>query len=80
MKLYATTTSERASKGQGGNKDILVVITAEITGERQEIFSVSVVNTEKGFYAMDVKMPDGQLIHHKISKGDVLKGERQKGD
>lgn len=29
MKLYATTTSERASKGQGGNEFIEVLIEAE---------------------------------------------------
>lgn len=29
MKLYATTTSERASKGQGGNKFIDVLFTGE---------------------------------------------------
>lgn len=28
MKLYATTTSERASKGQGGNKFIRIQLTA----------------------------------------------------
>lgn len=28
MKLYATTTSERASKGQGGNKFVSVLLTA----------------------------------------------------
>ena len=26
MKLYATTTSERASKGQGGNKKLLIEV------------------------------------------------------
>ena len=34
MKLYATTTSERASKGQGGN-DYLII---DVSGEDQEIF------------------------------------------
>jgi len=34
MKLYATTTSERASKGQGGNKYINFEITA---GENQTV-------------------------------------------
>jgi hypothetical protein len=29
MKLYATTTSERASKGQGGNDYIDIIITDE---------------------------------------------------
>lgn len=30
MKLYATTTSERASKGQGGNKFLEIVLKAEL--------------------------------------------------
>lgn len=29
MKLYATTTSERASKGQGGNKYLAIIISGE---------------------------------------------------
>ena len=29
MKLYATVTSERASKGQGGNKYLHVIVTNE---------------------------------------------------
>ena len=30
MKLYATTTSERATKGQGGNKQIGITLTRQI--------------------------------------------------
>lgn len=81
MKLYATTTSERASKGQGGNDHILTVITAEISGQRQEIASISVVNTVQGFYALDIKLPDGKMIHQKLSKGEVYeKGKQKKGN
>ena len=72
MKLYATIESERARKGQGGNKDILIVLTAEISGERQEVASMSIINTVQGFYSLDVKMPDGQMLHQKISKGDQI--------
>jgi hypothetical protein len=31
MKLYATTTSERASKGQGGNKYLDIIIRNELS-------------------------------------------------
>ena len=44
MKLYATTTSERASKGQGGNKDILTVFTAEISG-KGKVYVLSQLST-----------------------------------
>jgi len=29
MKLYATVSSERATKGQGGNKELDIIIQAE---------------------------------------------------
>ena len=35
MKLYATTTSERASKGQGGNDYICIKLTVQ-NGSRQD--------------------------------------------
>lgn len=38
MKLYATTTSERASKGQGGNERLHIDITDE---SKQIIFTIS---------------------------------------
>ena len=50
MKLYATTTSERASKGQGGNKHLDIVLQA---GEaRAEVASVHLVpdKSREGVY------------------------------
>ena len=42
MKLYAQTQSERAGKGQGGNKEMTTVYTIEHdTKEREEIARVS---------------------------------------
>lgn len=38
MKLYATTTSERASKGQGGNDFLSIVITDELGNVITDIF------------------------------------------
>ena len=43
MKLYATTTSERASKGQGGNE--YLEITLRIDRER---YSHTLIYTENG--------------------------------
>lgn len=68
MKLYATITSERATKGQGGNKDLLAVFTVEIDGQRQEIASVGIVNSENN-YIFSVLLPDHKRIEQKISKG-----------
>lgn len=41
MKLYATTTSERASKGQGGNEFLQILITNE---EKNNIAQVNIYN------------------------------------
>ncbi len=73
MKLYATVTSERASKGQGGNKDILAVLTAEIDGGRVEIASMSVVvHSTTGNYIFRATLPDGKRVE------EVIKGKKQK--
>ncbi len=70
MKLYSTIVSERASKGQGGNSDILVVLTAEISGERQQVASMSIVNSKAhDFYGFQYTLPDGKKGLIKISKG-----------
>lgn len=45
MKLYATTTSERASKGQGGNKYIETIITDE---NKKVIYHVSILPHDEG--------------------------------
>jgi hypothetical protein len=46
MKLYAKTTSERASKGQGGNKFLSVVITVGEENEKQDILVAQVEREE----------------------------------
>jgi hypothetical protein len=38
MKLYATVTSERASKGQGGNNHIVVELTVETEMDSRQHF------------------------------------------
>jgi hypothetical protein len=48
MKLYATITSERASKGQGGNKYIDIVLQVEHpNGERQTIGKIALTAGNK---------------------------------
>jgi len=54
MKLYATTTSERASKGQGGNEVLDVIIQVEgMIGfnNREEVLRLLVRN-KKGKLAI----------------------------
>lgn len=44
MKLYATTTSERASKGQGGNKELAISLRiGSAKNNRQVLFIRAVV-------------------------------------
>jgi len=82
MLLYAKTTSERASNGQGGNKHILTILTAEIDGERQEIASVSAVlynNTVIGdYYNIEIITPSHKVIKEKLSIN--TKGEKKKSE
>lgn len=59
MKLYAITTSERGKNAcKGGNDHLLIVLTAEIDGQRQEIASMSAVRTSAG-YRFNYALPDG---------------------
>lgn len=74
-KLYCTVLSERARKGQGGNKDILAVFTAMVAGARQEVASMSLVVTEYG-YNFQYRLPDGVEGHIKIAKGEKPRAEK----
>ena len=40
MKLYSTIASERASKGQGGNKYLEIILLQEINGKRVNVGKV----------------------------------------
>jgi hypothetical protein len=64
MKLYATTTSERASKGQGGNDYIHIDLQSERT---------------KKDYAI-VYTPDSLLVFSSIEDGGALLFEAKKGN
>ncbi len=76
MKLYATTTSERASKGQGGNKELIVSIIIDRGGGREEIGKIMVVNGEEKitiFSSIPETTPLGQGTHY-------WKGKKQKDE
>jgi hypothetical protein len=73
MKLYATTTSERASKGQGGNKFIKSVITAD----EEVILNAIVEDYNEDEWQTIITTPDGQQI---FTSPKQIKGKQQKGD
>ena len=84
MKLYATTTSERASKGQGGN-DYLETLY-NIADKDQATFRVRVINDEKmgqiyftveNFFFGNWRTKYETVIYTNVtSKGNKQKGEK----
>ena len=77
MKLYATSTSERTSKGQGGNEFLTVEITVEgFTGipTRSNLYRLSLSKNDNngGLYAELLKYDNGEIIIL-----DNIKGKKQ---
>jgi hypothetical protein len=77
MKLYATTTSERASKGQGGNEYLDINITGE---ENIPLWKIRV--DKKGWYNLTIHNLVNTRKSYKYDciYDDEIKGKRQKGD
>lgn len=78
MKLYAKTTSERASKGQGGNEYLEIQISAEgFKGmpTRTNLYRISLSKNDSdgGLYAELLKYST-----HEVIILDNIKGEKQK--
>jgi hypothetical protein len=83
MKLYATTTSERATKGQGGNKYIVITLTdedgtnwAEITAQAVNIIQE---NPPLDEILLTVKLNGTERFrrtHYAKQKGNKQKGEK----
>lgn len=82
MKLYATVTSERATKGQGGKE-----LTIQIKNEREEI--ICTLSVEDG--GSNHEWPDGctvitahyeryRAIVRNIPWDNLKKGNKQKGE
>lgn len=71
MKLYATVASERASKGQGGNKYIDIDLAVGSTSDSNHFASLR-LNIIDGVYTLWL---DGEVI----KRSDTKKGEKQKG-
>ncbi|MBP9771432.1 MAG: hypothetical protein KBD16_00695 [Candidatus Pacebacteria bacterium] len=75
MKLYATITSERASKGQGGNE----YLDIELKGAHSTpIVRLSLISDGAG-YKLTGWTHDNHRIEMAIPE-NMTKGERQKGE
>lgn len=74
MKLYATTTSERASKGQGGNEYIYIDLLVGDLKNQINAGRISLTHDETWFYLQyhETLESDG------ISLKTILKGKKQK--
>ena len=79
MKLYATVKSERASKGQGGNKYIDINLLVGSAHESEHFANVR-LNIVNGFYTLWI---DGTVLKiqstEKEEKGNKQKGESKSG-
>ena len=93
MKLYATVTSERATKGQGGNKKIVSSFTVERMGENIEVVRVQMLYDKEQGYIVVVQFPHHQSTETRLemneysnlysiseSVRDDQKGKRQTGE
>lgn len=74
MKLYATVTSERASKGQGGNEHLEIKVK---DGNQEIIFEMRIIPINTGFEAVGWYQSNGERYFQHFLQG---KGERQKGE
>lgn len=77
MKLYATTTSERATKGQGGNRFLCIDITTEANMKIATININKSPTLGKGIYILNANIMGSKIekiiYHLEIKKGEKLK-------
>jgi hypothetical protein len=77
MKLYATTTSERATKGQGGNEYLEIDITIkDDAGERP----FCTLRLEEKEYTFELFNKNTGENYDSIDKITKTKGEKKKGE
>ena len=78
MKLYATTTSERASKGQGGNKYLNVFINIdERRSDRFRLFITCHDDETITLALADMDKPFPNTVWSETIRGEKQKGELQ---
>jgi len=83
MKLYATVTSERASKGQGGQK----FLSIDIRNDETVLLFKMVIKPPDNGYPLSIDIDDlsnqafMQVLKNKLAFTlDKLKAKKQKGD
>ena len=81
MKLYATVTSERATKGQGGNEFLEIEITTQYDKKLYTLANLQVtpVPTKESKNAR-LFIRRGGTTWEWIPTEEKLKGKRQKGE
>ena len=92
MKLYATTTSERATKGQGGNKFIDISLSVGSAKDSKPIARI-VLASEGEYYRLTTRVGaderasevlldiEGRHIHDYYTREDrEIKGKQQTGE
>jgi hypothetical protein len=75
MKLYATITSERASKGQGGNEYVDIILKG---AHETEVMRLNFMVDGAG-YTLRGWTHDNRYLEQKIEE-NMTKGEKQKGE
>lgn len=75
MKLYATVTSERASKGQGGNE----FVNIRLQGAHGTEIADLTFKMDGAGYILRGWTHDNHYIQHSLNE-NLTKGKRQKGD
>ena len=76
MKLYATTTSERATKGQGGNQFLNIDVFSGGATNNVKILSLHIANTIDKFPNASISIEGKAEILEAIEK----KAKKQKGE
>lgn len=78
MKLYATVISERARKGQGGNKKLEVVFTCEKSKGYYPRIGEVILSDEGDYFTLFFRQEGySDIVLTKCAKE---KGEQQKGE
>jgi hypothetical protein len=83
MKLYATVTSDRASKGQGGNKGITIELMVGSKKNSRKIaalcFNLNPYNSNE-YYLSHHNWESKGVDMRYLQRGEIEKGKQQKGE
>ena len=81
MKLYATITSERASKGQGGNNHLRLSLKVGSAKDSRDIANLTLVALKNGGYELFYWNKDTDSDAKCLQTGEIKsKGKQQKGE